>query len=86
MSQPETSPVRSMQQVLDERSLGEVSDVRTLVDQAIERAMRARRALAKVDGSGNAALAVAEALSQLQRVRKRLVQDRYYADDALRLI
>ena len=86
MSQPETSTARSAQQVLDERSLGEVSDVLTCVDQAIERATRARRALAKVDGSGNAALAVSDALVQLQRTRKRLVQDTYYAADALRLI
>ncbi len=86
MSQPDAVSARSDQQVLDERMLGEVSDVLTVVDHAIERAIRARRTLSKVDGTGNAALAVAESLVALQKLRKRLVQDTYYTDDSLRLL
>lgn len=86
MSQPEAVSDRSDQQVLDERVLGEVSDVLTVVDHAIERAARARKTLSKVDGTSNAALAVSDSLVALQKLRKRLVQDTYYTDDSLRLL
>ena len=59
----------------------EVSDVLLNIEYALTRAKKARRA---VDNDGvdvNAGLALGDAIRDLERVRKRLVQDTYYAAD-----
>ncbi len=84
MSQP--SYERSPEQVVHERAMGAVSDVLFNIEGALAHAKKAK---AKVDKDGveiNAALALGEAVKDLERVRKRLMQDTYYSGDALRLL
>jgi hypothetical protein len=77
---------RSDEQVAAERAMGEVSDVLTVLDQALARAEQAHKRVAKSGADGNAELALEVAVSELRRTRKRLVQDTYYAGDSLRLM
>lgn len=77
---------RSLQQVAQERALGEVSDTLLCIEQAIDRARRGLKVTAKSGGDHNVELALRETITELQRARKRLMQDTYYAGDALRLM
>lgn len=87
MAQPQhVVPARSVEQAAMERARGEVSDVLTLVDHALERAKRARKTVQKDDVDGNAVLALGVAVDDLTRLRKRLLQDTYFAGDTLRLL
>lgn len=77
---------RSPQDRAREVALGEVSDVLLNLEYSLA---RARRALAKVrkDGSEpNIEHALVAAITEIERTRKRLMQDTYYAGDALRLL
>lgn len=82
-TQPQTSAAT---QVTRERAMGEVSDTMLCIEQAIDRAKRALKTTAKVGGDTNIELALNVALTELQRTRKRLMQDTYFSGDALRLL
>ena len=88
MSRPEPNSdgVRTEDQIALERAKGEVSDVLLNIEHALDRAKRARKNVAKDGVDNNAELALAEAAAGLDRLRKRLLQDTYFAGDNLRLI
>jgi len=78
---------RAPEQVSHERSLGEISDVLLNLDHTLARAKKAKSRMAKDPEAHNAALALDDLIRELERARKRLVHDTYYADDAaLRLL
>jgi hypothetical protein len=77
---------RSEAQVMDERAMGEVSAVLLNLDHALTRAKKARKTVAKDDVDRNALLALDDLVADLTRVRKRFVQDTYYAGDSVRLL
>jgi len=77
---------RAAAQVSHERALGEVSDVLLNLDHMIARAKKARALVAKDADARNVELALGVLVKELERARKRLMQDTYYAGDALRLL
>lgn len=77
---------RDADQVARERALGEVSDVMLNLDHTVDRAKKARTRVVKDPEAHNVKLALDDLIRDLERARKRLVQDTYYADDALRLL
>jgi hypothetical protein len=79
MSQP--APERSNDQVARERAASEVSDVLLNIEYALTRAKKARTVVEKDGVDVNAGLALSDAIRDLERVRKRLTQDTYYAAD-----
>lgn len=83
---PRKADDRPAQQIAHERALGEVSDTLLCIEQAIDRAKRGLKTTAKTGGDVNVDLALSATLADLQRIRKRLMQDTYYAGDALRLL
>lgn len=83
MSQPDP---RSHDQVLQERAAGEVSDVLLNLEYALRRAKRAHKVVTKDGMDRNAEIALAEAIEGIDKLRKRLMQDTYFAGDAVRLI
>jgi len=89
MSQSAREPAtgqRSADQAADERAAAQVSDVLLTLEHALA---RARKGLAQVKKDGadrNAELALGDTVKELERVRKRLLQDTYFAGDAVRLI
>lgn len=85
MAHPAHDP-RSAQQVTRERALGEVSDVLTNLEHTITRARRAVRKMGDDPEERNARLAVVDALTSLEAVRKRLQKDAYFAGGDLRLV
>jgi len=56
------------------------------IEHALDRARRARKNVAKDGVDNNAELALAEVSAGLERLRKRLLQDTYFAGDNLRLM
>lgn len=84
MSQPAAEP--TAEQVARERAAAQVSDVLLTIEHALARAKKAHALVKKDDADRNAELALAEAVAELSKVRKRLTQDTYFAGDALRLI
>jgi uncharacterized membrane protein len=83
MSQPapEESTARSVEQVAQERAMGQVSDVLLNIEGTLAHAKKALRTVDKDGANTNASLALADAIRDLERVRKRLTQDTYYAVD-----
>lgn len=88
MSQPGANHAegRSAEQIAHEKAMGEVSDTLLCIEQAIDRAKRGLKTTAKNGGDTNVDLALGATLAELQRIRKRLMQDTYFAGDALRLL
>ena len=86
MASPRPGDDRSADQLARERAMTEVSDTMLCIEQAIDRAKRGIKNIAKSGGDVNADLALNAALADLQRLRKRLMQDTYFAGDALRLM
>lgn len=84
--QPEPSMHRSQDQVAHERAMGEVSDVLLNVEHSLTRAKKALKVVAKVGGEPNVELALSDAVRDLEKLRKRLLQDTYFAGDAIRLL
>lgn len=84
--QPDSEAVRTDQAIALERAKGEVSDVLLNIEHALDRARRARKNVAKDGVDNNAELALGEAAAGLERLRKRLLQDTYFAGDNLRLM
>lgn len=79
MSQP--APERSTAQVARERAAGKVSDVLLNIEYALTAAKKAKAVVAKDGVDVNAELALADAVKDLERIRKRLMQDTYFASD-----
>ncbi len=69
-----------------EKVMGEVSDVLLNIEHSLTRAKKARTSAAKVGDENNTKLALDEAIASLEKTRKRLMQDAYYRQDALRLL
>ena len=82
----ENSTQRSQQQADHERVMGEVSDVLLNLEHSLERARKALRIVSKSGSEPNVELALAQAVKDLDRLRKRLMQDTYFSGDALRLM
>lgn len=83
---PEPEAVRTDEEIALERAKGEVSDVLLNIEHALDRAKRARKNVARDGVDNNAELALTEAAAGLERLRKRLLQDTYFAGDNLRLM
>lgn len=83
MGQP--APERSNDQVARERAAAQVSDVLLNIEHALDRAKKARSIVAKDGVDVNAELALGDAVKDLEKLRKRLTQDTYFATD-VRLI
>ncbi len=79
MSQPGYE--RSPEQVVHERAMGHVSDVLMNLEGTLAHAKKAKTAVEKDGADVNAALALGEAVKDLERTRKRLMQDTYFAVD-----
>lgn len=77
---------RSAKQIAHEQALGEISDVLLNLEHTISRAKKARTRVRKAGGDNNVELALVDAITDLERSHKRLMQDTYYAGDSLRLI
>ncbi len=56
------------------------------LEHTLARAKKAQKIVAKDGVDSNAELALGVAIKDLERVRKRLQQDTYFAGDSLRLI
>lgn len=83
MSQP--AGERSNEQVARERAAAKVSDVLLNIEHALDVAKKGRAIVAKDGVDVNAELALADVVKDLERLRKRLMQDTYFATD-VRLI
>ena len=83
MSQPasEGSTERSERQIVQERAMGQVSDVLLNIEGTLAHAKKALKTVEKDGANPNVSLALADAIRDLERVRKRLTQDTYYAVD-----
>lgn len=77
---------RSAMQVARETALGEISDVLLNFEHTISRSKKALTRVRKLGGDHNVELALIEAIADLERTHKRLMQDTYYAGDSVRLI
>jgi hypothetical protein len=77
---------RSAERAALESAAGHVSDVLLNLEHTLARAKKARKLIAKDGIDTNALLALDQAIVELERVRKRLQQDTYFAGDSLRLI
>jgi hypothetical protein len=77
---------RSTDQVAMERSAQKISDVLLNLEHTIAAAKKARKLIEKDDVDVNAKLALAALIPELERTRKRLQQDTYFAGNSLRLI
>jgi len=77
---------RSPQQLAEERAAAQVSDVLLTLEHALSRAKKGLSVVRKDGVDRNAELALADTVKELERLRKRLLQDTYFAGDAVRLI
>ena len=77
---------RTEAEIAHEQALGEISDVMLNLEHTIARAKKALLRVKKNGGHNNVELALADAIKDLERSHKRLMQDTYYAGDAVRLI
>lgn len=82
----ERASERTPEQIARERAAAQVSDVLVTMEHALARAKKAHALVAKDGADSNAELALADAVKELDRLRKRLTRDTYYAGDALRLL
>ncbi|HET7387503.1 MAG TPA: hypothetical protein VFJ19_12650 [Nocardioidaceae bacterium] len=76
-----SQPAERSEQVARERASGQVSDVLLSIEFALTAAKKAKTAVAKDGVDVNAELALGDAVKDLERVRKRLMQDTYFATD-----
>lgn len=77
---------RSNEEAAHEVVMNGVSDVLLNIEHALSRAKKVRAQAAKHDEEVNARLALDDAIEQLDKTRKRLMQDAYYRQEALRLL
>lgn len=77
---------RSHEEAAHEHVMNEVSDVLLNIEHSLSRAKKARAVAAKHEAESNSKLALDDAIAALEKTRKRLMQDAYYRQDALRLL
>lgn len=86
MGEPALDNRRSPEEAAREVALAEVSDVLLNLEHTIARTKKAIATARKSGSATNAELALSDALTDLEKVHKRLMHDTYYAADSLRLI
>ena len=69
-----------------EDAMGEVSAVLLNLEHTIARAKKGLTRVGKTGGDANVELALKVAIAELTKQHKRLMQDTYYARDAIRLL
>lgn len=69
-----------------EAAMGEVSAVLLNLEHTIARAKKGLARVKKSGGDHNVELALSAAIEDLSKQHKRLMQDTYYAGDAVRLL
>ena len=69
-----------------EDAMGEVSAVLLNLEHTIARAKKGLIKVSKTGGDPNVELALKVAIAELTKQHKRLMQDTYYAGDAIRLL
>ena len=69
-----------------EDAMGEVSAVLLNLEHTIARAKKGLIKVRKAGGDANVELALQVAITELAKQHKRLMQDTYYAGDAIRLL
>ncbi len=74
------------EQVRHEAARAHLSDVMLNVEHALARARTAKKAVAKAKGEENIELALGDCVRELEKVRKRLMQDGYFGGDTIRLV
>jgi ABC-type nitrate/sulfonate/bicarbonate transport system ATPase subunit len=77
---------RTSEAAAHELVMNGVSDVLLNIEHALSRAKKAKVQASKYDEEVNAKLALDEAIVSLDKTRKRLMQDAYYRQEALRLL
>lgn len=77
---------RSTEAAAHELVMNGVSDVLLNIEHALNRAKKVRTLAGKHDVEVNAKLALDDAIDSLETTRKRLMQDAYYRQEALRLL
>lgn len=70
----------------DGEAMGEVSAVLLNLEHTIARAKKGLARVRKSGGDANVELALSAAIDELTKQHKRLMQDTYYAGDAIRLL
>jgi len=88
MSAPhhDASSHRSQVQIDHERAMGEVSDVLLNLEHCLARTKKALKVVVRRGTEPNVELALSDAIRDLDKLRKRLMQDTYFAGDSLRMI
>lgn len=69
-----------------ENAMGEVSAVLLNLEHTIARAKKGLIKVRRAGGDANVELALQVAITELTKQHKRLMQDTYYAGDAIRLL
>lgn len=82
MSSPAVQPLPNPQG----DAMGEVSAVLLNLEHTIARAKKGLARVRKSGGDANVELALSAAIDELTKQHKRLMQDTYYAGDAIRLL
>lgn len=80
------SDERTSEELSHEQAMGEVSDVMVNLEHAIDRARQALKRVSKAGDQPNIQLALADLTKDLDRIRRRLTKDTYFADDTYRLL
>lgn len=88
MSQPQhgSPAARTSEETARERAMGEVSDVMLNLEHTLARAKKAHKTVLRDGVDRNAELALADAITGLEALRKRLLKDTYFAGDSVRLL
>lgn len=88
MSAPQSDKdaTQRSQQVEHERVMGEVSDVLLNLEHTLDRTRKALKVASRSGTEPNVELALSQAVKDLDRLRKRLMQDTYFGGDVLRLL
>lgn len=86
MSSAVPSDDSSAQSGASEEAMGEVSAVLLNLEHTIARAKKGLTKVKKSGGDRNVELALEQAIKGLSAHHKRLMQDTYYAGDAVRLL
>jgi hypothetical protein len=84
--QPPSDAARLRDERVHEVAMGEVSDVLLNLEHALTRAKKALAKVRKDGGEQNVELALVAVITDLGRTRKRLMQETYYAGEAVRLV
>ena len=79
-------PAQAPQPTPGDEALGEVSAVLLNLEHTIARAKKGLVNVRKQGGNANVELALEAAIAELTKQHKRLMQDTYYAGNAVRLL